>query len=185
MKKQKELLFLIILICIILGGIIFLKIKNKVPIFNNCQIIIEEKEVRGDSMAPFIKNGTMIRILNSYQKCYVFRRNDLVIYKYAGHKTPLIKRIHAIPGDTLTLRKQQQGDWNIFINSKILQNKAGENYSFNDKEYQMLSLYAQDYPIIPKKTYLILGEKINGTMDSSRFGLIGEDNIIGKAEIVK
>lgn len=152
---------------------------------NNCVITTEEKEVNGSSMEPLIKNGTTIRLLKNYQKCYELKRNDLVIYQYAGSKNPLIKKIQAIPNDKFELKKNKQNRWNIFINDKILKNSQNQKYAFTENKSKMLKLYAKSYPIIPKKTYLILGEKSGGTTDSSQFGLIHSNDILGKAEIKK
>ncbi len=44
----------------------------------------------------------------------------------------------------------------------------------------MIKLYADSYPIIPENTFLILGDKIQGTLDSSKFGLIHLNDIYGK-----
>jgi len=45
----------------------------------------------------------------------------------------------------------------------------------------MLSLYERDYKgVIPKNAYLILGNLVEGSLDSSRFGLVGKSDFLGK-----
>lgn len=44
----------------------------------------------------------------------------------------------------------------------------------------MLELYARSYPVIPQDAYMILGNQIEGTLDSSRFGLVAKQDIVGK-----
>ena len=47
----------------------------------------------------------------------------------------------------------------------------------------MLSLYERDYQgKIPEDAYLVLGDNINGSLDSRNFGLIGKQDILGKVE---
>jgi len=44
----------------------------------------------------------------------------------------------------------------------------------------MLKLYVKSYPVLPDNTYLILGNKVSGSSDSTRFGLIDKSDIVGK-----
>jgi type IV secretory pathway protease TraF len=48
----------------------------------------------------------------------------------------------------------------------------------------MLSLYERDYKgIIPENAYLLLGNNISNSIDSTVFGLVDKSGIIAKVEI--
>jgi len=180
-KITGVLIIIIVLIVILVGGG-FIYEKQRKPITHSCPIKIEEKIVRGDSMSPLIKNGQTITVLKGYYNCHKVKRNDVILLRYAGNKNPLIKIVKAIPGDSWHL-ENSNGCYHIIVNGNIVKNSEGKNYCLSGKKAKMLQLYASDYPIIPQNAYLVLGNKVEGTMDSTRFGLLGKDNIIGKVKI--
>ena len=149
---------------------------------NKCDIQTIDDIVHGGSMSGIVENGQQITILKNYYACHEVQRNDLVIYNYAGNPEPLIKIVRAIPKDKWSLKLASQG-YEIIVNGKVLTNSLGEPYQIPTAQSAMLKLYASSYPIIPDKTYLILGNLPAGTLDSSRFGLVGLQDIIGKAII--
>ena len=144
---------------------------SKIPKNNPIQEITKTMTINGNSMTPIINNGGEIKVqLNYYQK-NTPKRCDIIVYQYSETKNPIIKRIRGIPNDKFEYKNN-----NIYINNRILTNSKNETYNINSK---MLTLYANEYPIIPKDTYLILGETNVGTFDSSKIGLIHKTNIIG------
>jgi signal peptidase I len=149
-----------------------------------CVSSIEEKIVRGDSLTGVIEDGQTVRILLNHYSCHEIERNDLVLYKYSGNKNPLIKIAKGLPGDRFELKDTSSGS-NLYINNELLKNSEGEPYVLDSRSKKMLSLYANDYKnIIPKDTYLLLGNQTNGSLDSTRFGLVSKDDILGKAEVI-
>ena len=132
-------------------------------------------DVRGTSMIPLYHDGDVIRYSQGYYSCYDVKRNDIIIYAFP--QIDIIKRVVWIPWDTW---KYIAGS--IFINGKLLTNTEWKPYNIFSK---MLELYAHSYSKIPKDTYLILGNQISGTLDSSRFGLISKRDIIGKVILDK
>jgi hypothetical protein len=73
--------------------------------------------------------------------------------------------------------------YEIIVNNTPLTTSDGRPYQIPTNNIAMLKLYASSYPTIPQNTYLILGNLPSGTLDSSRFGLVGKIDIIGKAVI--
>ena len=148
-----------------------------------CQVRIEEKIVRGGSLSPLIKNGQKVKFFANYYNCHEIQRGDVVLYSYAGDNVPLIKIIRGVPGDSFALKQASQGTYLILINGEILKNSEDKPYLISGKKYQMLALYERDYRgRIPADTYLLLGNIPSGTIDSTRFGLIGREGIMGKVE---
>jgi len=148
-----------------------------------CLIKTEEMTVRGDSLAPFIKSGQTVQALFGYYNCHKIKRGDVVLFKYAGDKNLLIKMVKGIPGDKFELRKTE-GGWNIIVNNQIVKNAEGKPYLIFGNAYKMLSLYERDYKgIIPENAYLLLGNKVSGSVDSTTFGLVDKSGIRAKVKI--
>jgi len=147
----------------------------------NC---IEEEQsriVKGNSLHGIIENGEMVKILKNYYNCNEIQRDDVINYQYTSNKNSIIKIVKAIPGDDFKLQKNEQGNYNILVNNQILTISTGESYELSENKKQMLALYERDYKgKIPPDVYLILGNVVSGTLDSTRFGLISKNGIIGK-----
>jgi len=196
MDKRKFLRILLIIL-ILIGGV-WLGIilsgnekagEEKAAVFSQladepeeCQVEVEERIVRGSSLDPLIKDGEIVKVLFGYYECNEIKREDIVLYSYAGDEAPLIKIVKGVPGDEFSLQ-QIDGGWHILINEEILKNSTGEPYLISGKRYEMLALYEKDYKgEIPAGAYLLLGNIPGGATDSTRFGLVSKGGIIGKAE---
>ncbi len=154
--------------------------------YNNCVTKTKLFEVHGNSLVPFINPGQVIKLAYGYYNCHPVKRKDIIVYKYAGHDVPIIKIISAIPGDKWYLEKDNyQDSYRIIVNDMPLKNSEGKYYQIYENKIKMLKLYAKSYPIIPDNTYLILGNKITGSLDATQFGLISKSDITGKATLVQ
>lgn len=150
---------------------------------NGCVTKIEDRLVRGNSLSGLIEPGQTVKILFGFYDCNEIEREDIVAYNYAGNSEPIIKIVKGISGDKFQLELAESGDRHILINGEILKNSQNQPYVLNEKGYRMLSLYEKDYKgIIPQNAYLILGNLSNGSLDSSRFGLIDKSDILGKVK---
>ena len=187
-QNLKKFLFIsgaiIILIAVlfVLSGGKFPQIKKQ-EVKNNCPVKEKQEIVRGDSLEPLIKNGQEIKILYGYYKCSEVKRGDIVAYDYKGNPEPIIKIVKAIPGDKFSFQKEETG-WRILINDEILKNSENIPYLINENSYKLLRLYEKSFNgVAPENTYIILGNQPGGTLDSTRFGLIDKNDIIGRVEI--
>ncbi len=131
--------------------------------------------VNGNSMYPMIQSGQELTHKVGFYKCNEILIGDVITYNFSGNKNLLLKQIKAVPND-----KFDYANNTVLINSVPLKNSQNQTYNLDS---EMLSLYAKTYPIIPENTYLILGDNIKGSTDSSKFGLISKQQIIGKVEI--
>jgi len=146
----------------------------------------EENMARGDSLTGVINNGETVEILKGYYNCNPVRRGDIVAYNLSGRTEPIIKIVKGLPGDEFKLEQNQHGGYNIIINNQILTVSTGAPYELAAGWQKMLELYIHDYKgVIPPNTYLIFGNLPSGSLDSTRFGLVGTDRIAGKVELVK
>jgi signal peptidase I len=148
----------------------------------DCLIKEEERTVRGDSLNPLIKPEQVIKALFNYYNCHEIKKDDIVLFNYAGNKNPVIKIVKGISGDKFEL-KETIGGWNIIVNNKIVKNSESKPYLISGNAYKMLSLYERDYKgVIPENAYLLLGDRISGSVDSTAFGLVDKSGIIAKVE---
>lgn len=160
--------------------------KNQSPASQNQNCPVEEKQeiVRGDSLGPIVRNGQEVKILYGYYQGNEVKRGDIVAYDYKGNPNPIIKIVKAIPGDKFGFAQSKEKNvWHILINNKILKNSENMPYLINATSYKLLSLYENGFKrVIPENTYLILGNQPSGTLDSTRFGLVDKNGLIGKVE---
>ena len=188
---RTKFVLIIFSICFIILGIVFsislAKLEKPVRLVNSeiekCSVKTEERIVRGDSLSPLVVSGQTVKILFDYYDCYEIKRNDIVVYNFSGNSNPIIKIVKGLPGDKFHLEKTESG-WQILINNEVLKNSENKPYLLSENGYRMLSLYEKDYKgQIPEDAFLILGNIISGSLDSTRFGLVGKDDILGKVEL--
>ena len=188
MTTRKQLILIIITALLLILLYFWLSKENKPNneiTLEDCQVTEEEKTVRGNSLEGLLSDGTTVKVLSNYYKCDEgeVSRDDVVLFSYAGNKDPLIKIVKAVPGDQFSLHRTA-GGWNISINNQMLTNANGSLYLLDRNRYEMLHLYEKDYGgTIPANSYLILGNLVEGSMDSTYFGLVDESNIIAKAVV--
>lgn len=145
---------------------------------------VDQFEVCGNSMAPLIKSGQIVNLFREYYDFHPVERGDIVLYDYAGNDAPIIKIVKAVPGDNWRIEKDEdKNSYQIIVNGEPLKNSEGRYYQISESKIKMLENYAESYPVLQSGTYLILGNKIRGSMDATRFGLIGKNDILGKVEV--
>ena len=104
------------------------------------------------------------------------KRGDVVLFHSDSSRVPLIKALRGLPGD-----KFSASDGHILINGAPATNSAGQPYQLSPPRAAMIALYVHDdHGIIPPDSFLVMGENPAGTLDSSRFGLVWRQAIIGK-----
>lgn len=192
MKKKKTLsillvIFITVIIILFILVVVFnfnnYILGNAKPKTKKCSIKTEKRIVRGDSLDSLIEEGQTVKVLLGYYNCNEIQRNDIVLYRYSGNETPLIKIVSGISGDSFKLVEKEAGNWNILINGKVLKTFNGESYLISNERYKMLALYERDYKgKIPKGSYLLLGNLPYGSLDSTIFGFVSEKDILGKVE---
>jgi signal peptidase I len=179
---KKIIIFIFVLSILIFSVFLYkenLKTIDESEIKEECVVDYRMVTISGYSMSPFLDSGEEVQALFNYYDCYDVLRNDVVLYKYSGNSNLLIKFIKAIPGDTWNLKKTDNG-YEIVVNDISLLNSEGKLYLIPEGSTKMLELYVKDYPVIPVDTYLLLGDKIDGSTDSTSFGLVSKKDIMAK-----
>ena len=146
----------------------------------SCLVRRETRTVRGDSLFGVLKSGTRVEVLFGYYECRPIRRGDVVAYRFGGNQEPLVKIVRGITGDELALRSTGMG-YEIMVNGAPVMTSEGVPYIVGEAGFKLLSLYVRDFEgVIPKDSYLILGNLAGGSRDSSQFGLVSKSDIVGK-----
>lgn len=136
--------------------------------------------IRGQSLAPRIAHGAVLRAvpLGCGQPV---RRDSVVFVKVAASQTPLAKVVKALPGDTLAIEPASDGGlFHVRIAGDLVKNSQGKPYALREAAAKVLQLYERDYNgSVPAEALLVLGDHPGGTLDSTRFGLVSLETVVG------
>jgi signal peptidase I len=138
-----------------------------IAVFALFHVTIGGFKVYGSSMLPTVEEGEYIMVSKA---AYFFgqpHRGDIIVFDSPQDtKTDLIKRIIALPGDTVEIR-----DDKVTVNGTPLV----EPYTLESPHYLVLP------EEIPAGHYFVLGDNRNNSSDSHRGWTVPRDNIVGKA----
>ena len=164
-------------------------------IFLLVRTVDQNFKVDGRSMEPTLQNGQYLlanratywridnRILGQLSPraeaagdpaspgfTYLFgppQRGDIVVFRFPGDPTrDYIKRVIGVPGDVVEIHNGA-----VYVNGQMLQ----EPYT------AAKPAYSSPAERVPPGNYYVLGDNRNYSSDSHSWGLVPEDNIIGKA----
>jgi len=134
------------------------------------QTTVQKYGVVGYCMEPSLQDGQQLLINKVVYYFHEPERGDVIILHppppYSPKSTPFIKRIVALPGDTVEVKDEV-----VYINGTELHEpyvKDSPNYTFNLTK-------------VPENNYFVLGDNRNNADDSHIWGTVPRQNIIGKA----
>ncbi len=140
-----------------------------VLIFALLRVTVQGYRVQYSSMLPSIEAGEWVMVTKA-KYCFSHpERGDVIVFRHEGSEFPYIKRIIALPGETVEIK-----DDKVFINGIALQ----EEYVKEPPHYTMPP------EEIPKDEYFVLGDNRNNSNDSHNGWTASRDNISGKAWFV-
>jgi signal peptidase I len=97
-------------------------------------------------------------------------RGDVIVLKSPGGDSPdLLKRIIAIPGDTIEIRNDK-----VLVNDRAISEpyiKEAPHYKYGKEK-------------LSENSYFVLGDNRNAARDSHIFGPVSTDTIIGKTWVI-
>ncbi|KZD12459.1 hypothetical protein AUP43_04725 [Oceanibaculum pacificum] len=137
--------------------------------------------VLGTSLEPRIHNGATVDALIGEDCAFRTTKGNILLFVSGAQSIPLAKVVAAEPGD----RWSVGADGGIIVNDEPLRNSAGAPYRLTADRSALLRLYQTEYAgVIPEGTYLLMGERPDGSLDSSQLGLVHRKDVIGKIERV-
>jgi signal peptidase I len=138
--------------------------------------VMTPHEVIGNSMHPTYKNGEYLMANKVTYRIGEPQRGDVIIFKYSETQD-FIKRIIALPGDTVMLK-----DGQFYINGKLLDESNYLNSTVYTKGGDFLK--EGETVVLEENEYFVSGDNRSHSSDSRTFGPIEENAIKGKAWVV-
>lgn len=126
--------------------------------------------MRGDSMKPTIENRQICISNRLSYKIGNPKRDDIIVFKASAEsKIYYIKRVIAVPGDTVWIK-----DGKILVNNKEIKKYSDEDILSEGLATNKITL--------GKDQYFVLGDNYNSGEDSrvASIGNVKKENILGK-----
>jgi signal peptidase I len=163
--------------------------------------IVQNFKIEGSSMEPTMHNSQFILVnkliyfhfdINAPMRLmpgqenlpqriiYPFhqpQRGDIVVFEYPRDVSKdYIKRVIALPGETVAFRDQQ-----VFVNGELLDEaylQGTPTYCYSGEPCN-----GQDY-VVPQGTIFVMGDNRTNSSDSRDWGALPFDRVIGQAWVV-
>jgi len=138
-----------------------------IVVFVVSRTAIQSFVVIGSSMEPSFEEGQRLLINKAIYHFREPQRGEVIVFHPpTSQQTDYIKRIIALPGDTVEIKEGA-----VYVNGSELYEPYIEDppgYTFNEKE-------------IPANNYFVLGDNRNNSNDSHNDWTVKRKDIIGKA----
>jgi len=122
--------------------------------------------VHGQSMEPNLHGDQRLIVEKVSYRFTEPTRGDVVVVRIGDTDVPLIKRVVALPGETVEIRNNQ-----VIVNGVALEESYLPNP--NMRNYGPLE--------VPEERFFVMGDNRNASRDSRVFGPISEEQIVGRA----
>lgn len=143
---------------------------------------VQPIQIVGNAMEPTYVNGQQYFV---DKRAYIHNqpaRGDVILFKIIGHpdlgkninNVEYIKRVIAIPGDTVSIKKGE-----VLVNKQQV-NKIPYVGNSNMQTVPGTFLPEGEEKIVPNDQYFVLGDNRRLSADSREWGFIPKANIIGK-----
>lgn len=135
--------------------------------------------VDGNSMEQTLEQGDMVLM----EKFSAIQRFDVIVFQLPNGEV-YIKRVIGLPGETVTYDSDQ-----LYINNEPVAESFLKNNMIKDHER---ASYTTDFDLVtlikketlPENSYFVLGDNRRMSKDSRSFGVVKEEYILGKAQVV-
>lgn len=127
--------------------------------------------VRGSSMAPCFNHGDKLKV-KDFDSKHKLQHGDFIVFNYKNKS--LLKKVVALPNDKFEIISNN-GCHRLMVNSTEQKNSERKEYCFSSS---MLKVFADSYKnIVPKDHFIALGDQVQGSEDSSLYGLLQIESI--------
>ena len=128
---------------------------------------LREYTVAGESMSPALLSGD--RIIVDTEGKGPLRRGDLVAVAFKGSSGPMVKRVAAIPGDSVAFRESA-----VWVNGERVREIDPGRWGATIRQLERFA------GRVPEGNCLLLGDNARNSRDSGRLGLISLDHLKGR-----
>lgn len=132
--------------------------------------VFQNTQVDGESMMPNFVNGEQVFV---EKLSYLFtepQRGDVIICRYGDVSAPVIKRVIALPGETIEITGGK-----VYIDGEEL----------DESHYWSGTIFGSMEPVtVPEGHVFVMGDNRNASLDSRMEGPVPYYRIIGKAHFI-
>jgi signal peptidase I len=125
--------------------------------------VLTTAEVIGTSMEPNYNEGNIMLVEQVSPHFGDYKRFDVIVIKYSNPRY-IIKRVIGLPGDTI-----RYSDNSLYINNELVDEPFNIKGTTEDLEMT-----------VSDNSYYVLGDNRGDSTDSRYFGLVSQNDIIGK-----
>lgn len=140
-----------------------------VVLFVGINAVSARVRVDGFSMRPTLEDGEFL-LVNKLS--YIFgevERGDIIVFHFPlNPEEELIKRVIGLPGDHIVVKDSQ-----VFVNDQLL----------SEPYIAQSPLYYGDW-VVKEGHLFVLGDNRNNSNDSKDWGMLPEENVVGKAVLI-
>jgi len=155
---------------LVLTLVIFLVVQN---------VVAQPFQVKGDSMEHSFEPDDYVLVDKLSPHWDPYSRGDVVVLHppdgWAAEKTPFIKRVIGVGGDTIEVR-----DGKVYVNGTALD----EPYLFTDVDgTRQATMSDEPQWVVPANDIFVMGDHRQASADSRLFGPIPVTSVLGRAVI--
>ncbi len=119
-------------------------------------------------MRPTLSSGDPVWVVSGYYRVNSVRRGDLVAIRFATRDVPMVKRVVAVSGDEVAIRK---GKLHVGKSTYPLPGRATA---------VLAKQLAHNGGIVPNGNLIAMGDNPSASMDSAMFGVISTRKLLGR-----
>jgi len=137
--------------------------------------ILTSMEVLGDSMRPALRHGDFCILNRFIYRIRDPKRGDVVAVRVPGYNDLSVKRIVALPGETIHIARH-----GVQINAQDLP----ESY-LESRTVTTAGMMSSDECVLAPDRYFLLGDNRSDSLDSRVFGTVPRKWIVGRVAMNK
>lgn len=132
-------------------------------------VVASPSVVEGPSMLPTLETGDRVLVEKLGYRFGGPERGDVVLLHREGEEQLLIKRVAALPGETVAAR-----DGAVYVDGKPVRDPSG-----------MQGIpYSLEPTVVPPGQVYVLGDNRGNSTDSRSFGPVPRERIVGEAVVI-
>ncbi len=137
---------------------------------------VQNFDVQGMSMEPTLHNSELILVDKWSYLFHAPSRGDVIVFVAPPQPSEdYVKRIVALPGDTITINDTTVTVDGVRLNETyVVPQNQGNPYAYKTIQNR----------VVPPNEYFVLGDNRAGSSDSRNWGFVPRANIIGQAALV-
>ena len=144
-------------------------------IFVAVQFTVESRVVEGISMEPNFHTDERVLVVKASYWFGEPQRGDVIIFDSPQDQNrTLIKRVIALPGEVVEIK-----DGTVHITDV-----NGDTFSLDEPYINEDPHYTYGPQAVPEGEYFVLGDNRNHSTDSHIWGMLPDENVIGRAWLI-